>query len=270
MKRSCKILYQNSLRSAPTAPTLPWKRKPPQRTKNKRGNQARASFSHKGTKVHLRAWRGCRQERKREKKSETEMRKGRRENKVFYPTTRGYLFGKQTDRWTDNDAHRSMDKSVYCVNTRTGPDPGAASRTKQSKPRDKRGGGEKRKIREAPFAQHPSLSIARINQAAREPLLHSSYQFLYSDVLSAKRFHGGDKIHVNRKSNRRKVARNVPKCVRATRFACFPWDLISIESISICVAQYFLESQKISWTINERYIVDIPNIRFIEVCRKSI
>lgn len=50
------------------------------------------------------------------------MRKGRRENKVFYPTTRGYLFGKQTDRWTDNDAHRSMDKSVYCVNTRTGPD----------------------------------------------------------------------------------------------------------------------------------------------------
>lgn len=53
------------------------------------------------------------------------MRKGRRENKVFYPTTRGYLFGKQTDRWTDNDAHRSMDKSVYCVNTRTGPDLGA-------------------------------------------------------------------------------------------------------------------------------------------------
>lgn len=52
---------------------------------------------------------------------------GREESRVFYPATRGYLFGKQTDRWTDNDAHRSMDKSVYCVNTRTGPDPEAAS-----------------------------------------------------------------------------------------------------------------------------------------------
>lgn len=61
-------------------------------------------------------------------------------------------------------------------------------------------------------AQHPSLQIAGINRAAARERSHSSYRFLYSDVLSAaQRFHGGDRIHVNRKSNRRKVARNVAR-----------------------------------------------------------
>ncbi|KAK1130542.1 hypothetical protein K0M31_018668 [Melipona bicolor] len=34
-----------------------------------------------------------------------------------------YSVNRRTDRWTDNDSHRSMDKSVYCVNTRGGADP---------------------------------------------------------------------------------------------------------------------------------------------------
>jgi len=101
-------------------------------------------------------------------------RKEGRGSRVFYPTTCGYLFGKQTDRWTDNDAHRSMDKSVYCVNTRAGPDPGGCfAYGAVGKVRSE---GARREIRDI-RAQHPPLEIAGINRAARERARGDAFSF---------------------------------------------------------------------------------------------
>lgn len=133
--------------------------------------------------------------------------------------------------------------------------------------------GEKREIREAPYAQHPSLQIARINQAAREPLFYSSYRLLYSGVLStAKRFHGGDKIHVNRKSNRRKVARNVPKCVRGPPGSLVFLGIRFRSNRFRSVYRTVLENLREFFMDNKPSIhcMNTPNIRFIKVCRKSI
>lgn len=107
LQNPARILRPNPL----LALCLPWKRKPPQRTKNKRGNEARASFSHKGTKVHLRVWRGRRRGREKERKSEAKTERGKEDERTgssILPLADIYSVNRQTDgqtmmliaRWT--------------------------------------------------------------------------------------------------------------------------------------------------------------------------
>lgn len=90
-------------------------RKPRERGKNKRGKEERGENSlHKGIKVHL-SFEASRGEG-------DDGGEGRRRNRK----NREYLFGKQTaqtDGRTMTMLIVSMDKSVYCVNTRGGGDP---------------------------------------------------------------------------------------------------------------------------------------------------
>lgn len=86
-----------------------------QRTKEGRGS----SFLHKGTKVPSSSRKPRSQQPEAEKETVRRREKGRNNKKEWDI----YSVNRRTDRWTDNDAHRSMDKSVYCVNTRGGADP---------------------------------------------------------------------------------------------------------------------------------------------------
>lgn len=102
MKRSCKILSGSPLHPIPLLTCGNENLRSGQRTKE--GTRlGRASLIKAQKYIFELGETADKKEKKRRRdrtQTETEMRKGG-ENRVFYPATRGYLFGKQTDRQMD-------------------------------------------------------------------------------------------------------------------------------------------------------------------------